>query len=217
MSAEKNGKEEELEMLLRIGNNRAKVKPAMITLVAAIIIGIVSVVSLRRNPVQAAPDFGYANPLTWRFEARPGSEATAVSGAVQSAGSTAATLDAATGVTVRVLKTGPSIDSVYLRNAFNLDLNQERRPLRLTFEARAGDGNEGSEPFPMTFTVRDTSTLLWSERILAEPTWKSYERKISLKKSALLNVIMAIHLGEKTGAMQIRNLRVVEDKTENNG
>jgi hypothetical protein len=205
-------------MLLRIGNNQAKVKPAMLTLVAAIIIGIVAVVALRRTPAQAAPDFGYANPLTWRFEARSGAEATAVSGATQSTGTTATTLDAATGVTVRVLKQGADIDSVYLRNAFNLDLNQERRPLRLTFEARAGDGSAGDvSPFPMTFTVRDTNTLLWSERMLAEPTWKSYDRKISLKKSALLNVIMAIHLGEKTGAVQIRNVRVVEDKTENNG
>ena len=178
------------------------VKPAMVVLLSAVLTGVVAVPLLQHQaPAAQSPDFGYANPDTWRFESRQGAQATTEG-------------DLGKDFTVRVTQKGPSADCVYLRNAFNLDLNQERKPMRLLFEARTvpagGEKTTASAPFPITFIVRDSKTLLWSERVQAGPTWEKFDRKIQLKKSDLLNVIAAAHLGESVGAVEIKNLRVVD-------
>ena len=197
----------QIDNALQVGNAKVVVKPAMLVLLCAILIGAIAVPLLRRDPTSGAPSYGYANPETWKFEARQGAQATASAGLDEKkTGVSASVLDAGSGFTVKVARAGSTADSVYLRNAMNLDLNQERKPLRLTFEARTV--GTGTPEFPLTFTVRDSQTLLWSDRVMASPSWKQYEKKITLKPDSLLNVILAIHLGEKTGAVQIRNLQV---------
>jgi hypothetical protein len=197
---------------LHVGNAKVIVKPALLVLLCAILIAVIAVPLLRRDPSSNMPSFGYANPQTWRFEARQGAQAVAFAGfdAEKKDASSSSALDAGAGFTVKVSQTGPSADSVYLRNAMNLDLNQGRKPLHLTFEARTAA--PGTSAFPLTFTVRDSQTLLWSDRVVADPSWKRYEKTITLKPGSLLNVILAIHLGEKTGAVQIRNLQVTDGK-----
>jgi hypothetical protein len=194
---------------LRVGDAKVVVKPAMLVLLCALLIGVIAVPILRRDPSSNMPSYGYANPETWKFEARQGAQAVASAGLdAQKNGVTSSVVDAGKGFTVTVSHLGRNADSVYLRNAMNLDLNQGRKPLRLTFEARTVA--PGSPAFPMTFTVRDSQTLLWSERITADSSWKKYDKQITLKPDSLLNVILAIHLGEKTGAVQIRNLQVTD-------
>jgi hypothetical protein len=194
---------------LRVGNAKVVVKPAMLVLLCALLIGVIAVPVLRRDPSSNMPSYGYANPETWKFEARQGAQAVAYAGLdAQKSGVTSSVVDAGKGFTVTISQVGRNPDSVYLRNAMNLDLNQGKKPLRLTFEARTVA--PGSPAFPMTFTVRDSQTLLWSERITADSSWKKYDKKITLKPDSLLNVILAVHLGEKTGAVQIRNLQVTD-------
>jgi hypothetical protein len=194
---------------LRVGSAKVVVKPAMLVLLCALVIGAIAIPVLRRDPTSGMPSYGYANPETWKFEARQGAQAVAAGGLesqIPKDAATSAVVDASRGFTVNVSQAGPTPDSVYLRNAMNLDLNKDRKPLLLTFEARTVDPK--TPAFPLTFTVRDAQTLLWSERVMTEPDWKQYEKKITLKPGSLLNVIMAIHLGEKTGTVQIRNLQV---------
>ena len=192
---------------LRVGDAKVVVKPAMLVLLCAILIGAIAVPLLRRDPTSGTPSYGYANPETWKFEARQGAQATASAGLDEKkAGVSSSVVDAGSGFTAKITRAGSTADSVYLRNAMNLDLNQGRKPLRLTFEARTI--GTGAPAFPLTFTVRDSQTLLWSDRVVAGPDWKQYEKKITLKPDSLLNVILAIHLGEKTGTVQIRNLQV---------
>jgi hypothetical protein len=193
---------------LRVGNAKVVIKPAMLVLLCALVIGAIAIPVLRRDPSKNMPSYGYANPQTWKFDARRPAEAVASAGLDAKKGGDSSVLDAGTGFTVKVSQAGQSADSVYLRNAMNLDLNQERKPLRLTFEARTTD--PGTTAFPLTFTVRDSQTLLWSERVTAGPSWQQYEKKITLKPGSLLNVILAIHLGAKTGSVQIRNLQVTD-------
>lgn len=199
---------------MRIANTRVVIKPAMIVLILAVVVGAVAIPLLRRDPVADTPSYGYVNPQTWKFEAGQGAQATVVSGASPSAedGGRISVLDLEKGSQVQVIQVGSSADSVYLRNALNLDLNRDRKPMRLTFEGRAGaDSDSNAPPFPVTFIVRDSKTLLWSDRLVLSPSWKQYDVKIQLKQSNLLNVIMAIHLGEKVGTVQLRNLHVVND------
>lgn len=194
---------------LRVGNAKVVVKPAMLVLLSAIFIASVAIPLLRRDPSSHMPSYGYANPEMWKFEARQGAEATVAAGLdANKSGAVSSVIDAGKGFTVKVARVSPKPDSVYLRNAMNLDLNQGRKPLRLTFEARTANPNEAE--FPLTFTVRDSHTLLWSDRVVAGSSWKQYEKKITLKPDSLLNVILAVHLGEKTGSVQIRNLQVVD-------
>ncbi len=194
---------------LRVGNAKVVVKPAMLVLLCAIFIGVIAVPLLRRDPSSNMPAYGYANPETWKFDARQGAQAVATAGLdTPKGGGTSSAIDASRGFTVTVTQTGAKSDSVYLRNAMNLDLNQGRKPLRLTFEARTLA--PGTSAFPLTFTVRDSQTLLWSERVVTDSSWKKYDKKITLKPDSLLNVILAVHLGEKTGTIQIRKLQVTD-------
>jgi len=214
-------------VLLRVGENKVKIKPALLVLVGAVIVGVVVTAVLRMTPSQQSPSFGYANPRGWRFEARQGAIASVVSagdpakpGVAKAApgdgengteGRAPTVVDAENGFTVKVEKKGTALDSVYLRNAVNLDLNQDRHPIKLIFDARSGNGiTPTKEPFPLTVTVRDTNELLYGKRVSVGPEWKTYTETIKLKKSALLNLILAVHLGEKTGAVQLRNVRVVD-------
>jgi hypothetical protein len=189
----------------------------MAVLIGSVLIAAATVAIVKRAPAQVGPDFGYVNPHTWRFEARQGAQATLSFQAP--AAQTGATdtgkppVDAEKGFKVSVTKPGPTGDCVYLRNAINLDLNQERRPMRLVFEARSGEDTPtaaAASAFPITFTVRDARTLLWSDRLEIGPAWQKYERPVKLKQSELLNVVMAMHLGERAGTVQVKNLRVVD-------
>ncbi len=211
-------------MLVRIGGTKVVVKPATIVLLGAIITGVIAVPILMRDPAQKSPEFGYANPQGWRFETKQGAEATAVAlnaTATESKGTEGglSVLDADSGFKIEVSKTGPRADSVYLRNAINLDVNQERRPMQLVFEARSGEeGSSDAAPFPVTFTLRDgrvadNTSPLWSKRVEVGPSWQPYTCKIEVKQSALLNVVLAGHLGEKTGTLQIRKMRVIDEPT----
>ncbi|MES2465275.1 MAG: hypothetical protein V4671_32315 [Armatimonadota bacterium] len=193
---------------LHVGNARVVVKPAMLVLLCALLIGAIAVPLLRRDPSSNMPSYGYANPEMWKFEAREGTEAVAFAGLDAQKTNASPLLDADAGFTVKVSQVGKKIDSIYLRNAMNLDLNQGKKPLRLTFEARTAAPSAAA--FPLTFTIRDSQTLLWSDRMTADTSWKSYEKTINLKPGSLLNVILAIHLGEKAGTLQIRNLQVTD-------
>ena len=103
---------------------------------------------------------------------------------------------------------------MYLRNAFNLDLNREKKRLHLQFETRAVNAAdpkaEASAPFPVTFTVRANKTLLWSKHVNAGPRWQAYDETVDLSKSDSLSLILAAHMGEAEGDVQIRNLRLVD-------
>ncbi|GEM_PF-3436109 len=213
---------------IKIGGNQVRIKPASIVLVLSVIIGIVATVILSRDPVQKAPEFGYVNPKGWRFEVRQGAEAqilTLSGGALGQAapeeGSDApgvSTVDASSGLKIVVTRPGTTPSSVYLRNALNLDMNQGGEPLSLKFSARSGEeGDQRAEGFPVTFTVREGRTEasaapLWSYKEVVGPRWKEYSARIDLKDTALLNVIVAAHLGEKPGTVLIKDLRVIKDE-----
>ncbi|HVK03433.1 MAG TPA: hypothetical protein VM490_08155 [Armatimonadaceae bacterium] len=214
-------------MNINIGGLKIRLKPAAVVLILAVVFGVAATVILAREPGQRAPEYGYANPQGWRFETRNGAEADVVAlgspaakatpTSSPAAGGAISTLDAEKGFKIAITKSGTRPDSVYLRNALNLDLNPSRKPLRLTFEARSGaDGDAGSPPFPLTVTVREGKTSgndvpLWSQKISVDPKWTTHAVRIDVKQSSLLNVIMAIHLGEKPGTVQIKNLRVIDD------
>ena len=205
------GQTDQTAHALRVGNAKVVVKPAMLVLLCAVFIGAIAVPVLRRDPASNAPAYGYANPQMWKFEAHQGAQAVAfasLGNEIKKSDVPTTIVDANSGFTVNVTHIGTSADSVYLRNAMNLDMKPDKKPLHLSFDARSID--KGAAPFPLTFTVRDSQTLLWSQRITVGSNWKHYEEKISFTKGSLLNVILAVHLGEKTGAVQVRNLQVVD-------
>jgi hypothetical protein len=203
-------------VLVRIGEKRVVVKPALAVLAAAVLTASFVIPLVRHGARQRLPAYGIIHPQRWKFTARndaaaditlyqkePGKEVPLP------AGRGIYLVDCDAGFTVTVERPGRTTDSVHLRNALNLDLLPNSGPIALRFEA----ATEGDSPgFPVYITVRDDKNLLWSKQVDIMGSRRMYRFTTPLKPSKNRNVTIAFHLGTQSGSVSIWNIRMAAQR-----
>jgi len=195
--------------MIRIGNKRIVLKPASLVLLTCIPIAIIAPFQFHRGFAQPNLDWDCVNPTTWKFELQPGATAEIVTAhpefeALKKASETAAYhIDTTAGVTVNVTKTKGVPDSVYLRNGLNFDSLKHEKDLALQFSARTDN------PHDLIFVLREGKKQQWSARVLIQKSPTVYSLPLSFSNCAGSEAVLAIHLGIATGAVTLKDIRIV--------
>ena len=199
---------------MQVGAYKVMVKPALVVLVLAVIIGAMSPLIAKFISTVRPPDYGYIHPERWKFETRGGAEATlqmsSAAGQKNLIRSKAGyfNINSDEGFTIDIQKTGKTPDTVYMRNALNLSQTKESDTLNFSFEARS------AKPFVITYIIRDglltQSRLLWSKSFTVSGDWQTYSAPVALgdlqERAHLLNCVISAHLGSQTGTLGMRKM-----------
>jgi len=164
--------------------------------------------------------YGWANPKEWTFATEAGADGKLTMLSDEGTKELVPNrqgyshINADDGFQVTVNKTSGGAHSVHIRTGISFDKDSSNvdsggDEFKFKFEGQA------PQPFPVTFTIRDMklrgeSIVLWSKSFTVNGDWKPYTATIP--RSAITGpgktpfLVMAGHLGGKTGAVSLRHI-----------
>ena len=199
---------------MQVGRTRVTIRPAMAIIIGGILVGVVGFVGARLYASGPIKTEGGINPKRWVFGSDSSAQVTLkmLSSERQNALSTTkdgySDLNAEEGFQVIVREAGTKPNSIYIRNAIDLEKADIGKNMEFRFVGSA------PKPFPITFTIRDTEIksggkLLWSHTFTVNGDFKNYSQEVP--SSALANrkskfMIIAGHLGATPGTVTLRQI-----------
>lgn len=193
---------------ITIGNKQIVVKPAMLVLLGAVVVGVLGPLYAKRLAAQPSLVWKCSNLDLWKFEVRRQAQAelalspTQRQSPSQSPTKAAYNLDMTSGVEVDIKQNDGAADCVDLRNAINFEEIKQRKGLVLRFSARA------DRPHAIHVILRERDQLRWSGSASLTPPWSEFSLPISFQSCTSNQAILALHLGGATGKIGLKNLRI---------
>jgi len=207
---------------MKISHYSVVVKPALVVLVLAVVAAYIGKNYMGRfvKAADVVASDGLLRPKTWKFEVRPGANATLSHLVTKKEVESDKSISSHRGIYAFDMKSGviaqvslgaagkASTESVYFRSGLSMaSVKPATKSLRLSFEA-CGD----PAPFAVLATIRDQKTLLWHQLLPVTSTdWKPYSATVpvaDLSARKFENLPFSIQIGDQKGTLSLRNVRL---------
>jgi hypothetical protein len=197
---------------MTIGSKQFVIKPALIVLAGAVVLGAFGPLYAKRLSVQPQLAWKCLNLDTWKLEVRRSAiaELTTSPSAHQvlskSEKNAAYNIDLSKGIAVDIKQHDGAADCVDLRNAVNFEEIKSLNGLAIRFTAHA------ESPHELVLILRERDQVRWSAKVQVAREPKEISLPISFKSCESNQAILSIHLGGETGKTGLKNLRIEQQK-----